>query len=113
MKVSVIIPIYKVFPDYLRSCLDSLVAQDMEECEFILVSDGAPEIENSICEEYASKDARFKFFKCEHAGVSATRNYGIEKAQGEYITFVDADDWIEPGTCDTTYSFAQKNNRYF
>ena len=110
IKVSVIVPVYKVPLEYLRASLDSLTIQTMQECEFILVSDGAPEIESSICEEYASKDARFKFFKCEHAGVSATRNYGIEKAQGEYITFVDADDWIEPGTCDTTYSFAKKNN---
>lgn len=110
IKVSVIVPVYKLPSEYLRACLNSLIAQTMQKSEFILVADGAPEVECSICEEYASKDARFKFFKREHAGVSATRNYGIEKAQGEYITFVDADDWIEPETCDTTYTFAKKNN---
>lgn len=67
----------------------------MQECEFIVVSDGAPEEECYVCEEYAIKDPRFKYFKREHAGVSATRNYGIKQAQGEYISFVDSDDWIE------------------
>lgn len=95
IKGSVIIPVYKVPLEYLRDCLDSLKAQTMQECEFIIVSDGAPEAECSVCEEYAAKDSRFKFFKREHAGVSAARNYGIEQAHGEYISFVDSDDWVE------------------
>ena len=94
IKVSVIVPVYKVPLKYLRACLDSLTAQTLQECEFIVVSDGAPEAECAICAEYAGKDSRLKFFRREHAGVSATRNYGIEKAQGEYITFVDADDTL-------------------
>ena len=94
IKISVIVPVYKVPLEYLRACLDSLVVQTMQECEFIVVSDGAPEAENSTCEEYATKDFRFKFFKKEHAGVSAARNYGINQAQGEYITFLDCDDWF-------------------
>lgn len=109
VKISIIVPVYNVSPKYLRACLVSLMNQNMRACEFILVSDGAPETENSICEEFSSKDSRFKFFKREHAGVSATRNYGIKKAQGEYITFVDADDWIEVESCNTIYDFAQKN----
>ena len=95
IKVSIIVPVYKVPLEYLRDCLDSLNAQTLQECEFIVVSDGAPEAECSICEEYAAKDSRFKFFKREHAGVSATRNFGIKQALGEYISFVDSDDWIE------------------
>lgn len=110
IKVSVIVPIYRVPLEYLRACFDSLIAQTMRECEFILVSDGAPEAECSICDEFTVKDPRFKFFKQKHAGVSATRNFGIEHAQGEYITFVDADDWIEPETCNITYTFAKDNN---
>lgn len=108
--VSIIVPIYKVPLEYLRACFDSLIVQTMQECEFILVSDGAPEVESSICEEYAARDPRFRFFKQEHSGVSATRNFGIEQAHGEYITFVDADDWIEPETCKITYTFAKDNN---
>ena len=110
IKVSIIIPVYKAPLDYLRDCLDSLVAQTMNECEFIVVSDGASETECSICKEYTVKDSRFKFFKRKHVGVSATRNFGINQAQGEYITFVDADDWIEPETCEVTYHFAKQND---
>lgn len=96
ISISIIIPVYKVPLDCLRVCFDSLVAQTMQECEFIVVSDGAPEAECSVCEEYAAKDLRFKYFKREHAGVSATRNYGIDQAQGEYISFVDSDDFVKP-----------------
>lgn len=110
IKVSVIVPVYKVPLEYLRKCLGSLATQTLQECEFIIISDGAPEAERSICKEHAALDKRFKFFEREHAGVSATRNYGITQAQGEYITFVDADDWIESRTCDMAYSFAKKNN---
>lgn len=110
IKVSIIVPVYKVPLNYLRECFDSLLAQTMQECEFIVVSDGAPEAECSVCEEYSKKDSRFKFFKREHAGVSATRNHGIEQAQGEYITFVDSDDWIESDMLNDSYAFAQKNS---
>lgn len=110
IKVSVIVPVYNVPLNYLRECFDSLAEQTMSESEFIIVSDGAPEAEVSICQEYASKDSRFKFFIKEHAGVSATRNNGIEQARGEYITFVDSDDWIKPETCEIVYNFAKKNN---
>lgn len=107
--ISIIVPVYKVPTKFLQASLESLAAQTMQECEFILVSDGAPEAECLVCEEYAAKDSRFKFFRREHAGVSAARNFGINQAQGEYITFVDADDWIEPETCEMTYKFAKEN----
>ena len=103
VKISVIIPVFKVPQEYLRACLDSLAAQTLQETEFIIVSDGAPDAENHICEEYIQKDSRFKFFKKEHAGVSAARNYGVKLAQGEYISFVDGDDWIEPGILEDAY----------
>ena len=113
IKISIIIPVYNVPLDYLRTCLDSLISQSMQECEFIVVSDGAPEAERSICDEYANKDSRFKFFRREHAGVSATRNFGIEHAQGEYITFVDSDDWIARDTCSKVYAIAKENDSDF
>lgn len=106
--LSFIIPVYRVPLKLLRVCLDSLVAQTLQECEFIVVSDGAPETECSICEEYAAKDSRFKFFKRNHAGVSATRNFGLKQACGEYIAFVDSDDRIDANMARECYFFAEK-----
>lgn len=106
--LSFIIPVYRVPLKYLRVCLDSLVAQTLQKCEFIVVSDGAPEAECSICEEYAKKDQRFKFFKRNHAGVSTTRNFGLKQACGEYIAFVDSDDWIDANMARECYFFAKK-----
>lgn len=110
VRVSIIIPVYKVPLEYLRTCLDSLVSQTMRECEFIVVSDGAPEAECSICEEYVTKDYRFKFFRREHAGISATRNFGKAQAHGEYISFVDCDDWVESYLFKDVYDFSKKND---
>lgn len=110
LKLSIIIPVYKVPQKYLRECLNSLFTQTMPECEFIIVSDGAPKAEKSICEEYTKKDSRFKFFQREHAGVSVTRNYGIEQAQGEYIAFVDSDDRISKDFCSIICKKTQKWN---
>ena len=109
-KVSVIVPVYKVPLEYLRACLGSLIAQTMQESEFILVSDGAPEAECSICEEFAARDSRFKFFKRKHAGVSATRNFGIIQASGEYITFVDSDDILLDNALEIWHKHAKKWN---
>lgn len=106
--ISIIVPVYKVPLEYLCKCFNSLIAQTLQECEFIVVSDGAPEEDCSICEEYENKDSRFRFFKREHAGVSATRNFGIEQSQGEYITFVDSDDWIDTNTCESTAAFVKQ-----
>lgn len=106
IKVSVIVPVYKVPLEYLREYFDSLLAQTMQDCEFIVVSDGAPEAECSICDEYVAKDLRFKFFRLDHAGVSAARNFGIKIAQGKYISFVDADDWIDPTCLNQLYKKA-------
>lgn len=108
IKLSVIVPIYKVPLEYLRECLDSLVAQTLQECEFIIVSDGAPKGECSVCEDCVKKDSRFKFFNREHVGVSAARNFGMEQAQGEYITFVDGDDWVDVDACEQAFSFADQ-----
>ena len=110
IKVSIIVPVYKVHLDYLRTCLDSLAAQTLQECEFIVVSDGAPKAECAICEEYVIKDTRFKFFNRDHAGVSAARNFGLEVAQGEYISFVDSDDWVDKDIFEQTFVSAKKTN---
>lgn len=107
IKVSIIVPVYKVPLEYLHACLNSLVSQSIHDCEFIVVSDGAPEAEYSVCEEYSQKDARFKIVKREHAGVSAARNYGIKLAQGEYVTFVDSDDIIQENAIELWYKHAK------
>lgn len=110
IKVSVIIPIYKVPLEYLRICLDSLVAQAMLECEFIIVSDGAPDAECSICEEATQKDSRFLFFRQEHQGVAAAKQFGLDKACGQYVTFVDSDDWVEQNYLNEIYKIAVENS---
>lgn len=93
--VSVIIPVYKVEP-YLRECLDSVLGQTHRALEIIVVDDGSPDGCGAICDEYAEKDARVRVIHQKNGGLSAARNTGIRAATGEYLAFVDSDDWIEP-----------------
>lgn len=109
-KVSVIVPIYKTPLNYFKECMDSLYNQTMQNVEFILVFDGENKKLFSICETYKDKDERFKIFIQPHLGVSATRNFGIKQAKGEYITFVDADDILCSDILNEAYTFATKNS---
>ena len=93
--ISVIVPIYKVEP-YLKRCVDSIRAQSYSKLEILLVDDGSTDTCPEICDEYASIDNRIQVIHKKNAGVSAARNAGLHIASGEYIAFVDADDWIEP-----------------
>ena len=93
--ISVIVPVYNVEP-WLRQCLDSIVGQTVRDLEILLVDDGSPDLCGEICEEYARADERIRVFHTENRGLSAARNLGLREARGEYIGFVDADDWIEP-----------------
>ena len=106
-KISIIVPVYKV-EKYLRRCLDSIVAQTFTDWECILVDDGSPDNSGEICDEYAQKDYRFKVIHQENKGVSAARNKGLDEAKGEWIGFVDSDDWIEKETYEVAYSKAVK-----
>lgn len=92
--VSVIVPIYKV-EDYLKRCIDSIVEQTYENLEIILVDDGSPDNCGAICDEYAKQDSRIKVIHKENGGLSSARNAGIRVATGEYISFIDSDDWVE------------------
>lgn len=92
--ISVIVPIYKV-EDYLEQCIDSIVNQTYKNLEIILVDDGSPDRCPQICDEYAAKDNRIKVIHQENGGLSAARNAGLDIATGEYIAFVDSDDWVE------------------
>ena len=86
--ISVIVPIYKV-EKYLTRCLNSLLIQDLEHVEFILVDDGSPDCCGEICEHYANLDSRFKVFHKENGGLSSARNAGIKLANGKFLMFLD------------------------
>lgn len=90
---SIIIPIYNV-EHYLNQCIDSILCQDYIPFELILVDDGSTDGSSIICDEYAQRDNRVKVFHLKNGGVSKARNYGLEKAQGAYISFVDSDDFV-------------------
>jgi len=94
-KISVIIPVYKVEP-YLRKCLESVLGQTYKDMEIILVDDGSPDNCGAICDEYAARDTRVQVIHKANGGVSSARNAGLAAAAGEWIGWVDSDDWIEP-----------------
>ena len=93
--ISVIVPVYNVEP-YLRKCLDSIINQTYQNLEILLVDDGSSDKCGEICDQYAKLDNRIKVFHTANRGLSEARNLGLDNAKGEYIGFVDPDDWIEP-----------------
>ena len=93
-KISVIIPVFKVEP-YLRQCLESVVNQTYRNLEIIIIDDGSPDNCGAICDEYAVQDDRITVIHKENGGLCAARNDGMDRATGEWITFVDSDDWCE------------------
>jgi len=93
--ISVIVPVYNV-EAYLSRCVDSILAQTYENLEIILVDDGTKDSSDKICDDYAARDPRVKVIHKENGGLSSARNAGMDIARGEYIGFVDSDDWIEP-----------------
>lgn len=107
-KISIIVPVYKV-EKYLSRCLDSIVAQTFTDWECILVDDGSPDSSGKICDEYAENDSRFKVIHKANGGVSSARNVGLDVAKGEWIGFVDADDWIEKQTYEVAIKTAEEN----
>jgi len=97
---SIIIPVYKVREQYLRECLNSVVHQTLREIEIILVDDGSPDNCGMICDEYAAVDSRIKVIHQENQGVSVARNHGMQIATGEWVMFVDSDDWLQLDACE-------------
>lgn len=108
-KVSIIVPVYNV-EKYLCQCLESLVHQTLTDIEIICVDDGSTDNSLGILNKYAQLDSRIKVFSQKNQGVSSARNLGLEKVNGEYITFVDSDDWIELNACEILYNTAQERN---
>ena len=108
-KVSIIVPVYNV-EKYLRKCLDSLINQTLKEIEIICVNDGSKDNSPKILEEYAKKDNRIIVINQENAGLSVARNSGIDIAKGEYIGFVDSDDWVDLDFFEKLYYSATSND---
>ena len=106
-KVSIIVPVYKV-EKYLRRCLDSILSQTFDDFEVICVNDGSPDNSIDILNEYASRDNRFCVVEQENQGLSMARNNGKKLARGEYIYFLDSDDYIHPQLLEVSYYLAQK-----
>lgn len=93
--ISVIVPVYNV-DKYLNACIDSILRQSFDDFELLLVDDGSSDSSPAICDEYASRDPRVKVFHKANGGVSDARNTGLDHARGEYVAFIDGDDWIQP-----------------
>ena len=104
--VSVIVPVYKV-EDYIRECIDSILAQTYPYFELILVDDGSPDNCGRICDDYAKGNNRIKVVHKVNGGISSARNAGLEVAKGEWIMHVDGDDWIEPDMIESLIEAAQ------
>ena len=103
VKISVVLPVYNV-ANYLRKCLDSLVNQTFKDFEVICVNDGSTDLSLGILEGYALSDSRFKIISQENKGLSGARNTGIQHVRGEYVLFVDSDDWLEENALEELYN---------
>ena len=107
--ISIIIPVYKV-EKYLEKCIQSLINQTYENLQIILVDDGSPDNCGKICDEYAKKDHRIEVIHKSNGGLSDARNKGLEIAKGEYIGFVDSDDYIEADMYEVLYNLLKQYN---
>ena len=108
-KVSVIIPVYNA-EKYIVECIESLLSQTLQECEFIFVNDGSNDNSREIIQKYQKLDNRIKLINQKNQGVSIARNVGLSMAAGEYVGFVDADDYIEKDMYEVLYNSAKENN---
>lgn len=111
-KITVIVPVYNV-ELYLRDCIDSIINQTYTNLEIILVNDGSTDTSLDICKEYASKNKNIKIINKENGGLSDARNAGLEKATGEYIMFVDSDDFLTPTSCELLYNSIKEHDVEF
>lgn len=101
--ISVVVPVYKA-ENYIHRCIDSILSQSHTDFELLLIDDGSPDNCGAICDEYAAKDSRVRVFHKANGGVSTARNYGVEKSLGQWITFVDSDDYVHPDFLSSLYS---------
>lgn len=107
--ISIIIPVYNA-EKFLEKCLNSLLNQTFKDIEFIMVDDGSTDNSVEICRDFCEKDVRFKFFTKENGGPMLARKYGLERASGNYIGFIDSDDWAEPEMFEEMLAALIKND---
>jgi glycosyltransferase involved in cell wall biosynthesis len=107
--VSIIVPVFNI-ENYISKCLDSLLIQTLKEIEIILVDDGSTDLSGNICCEYASKDNRIRVIHKKNEGLSSARNDGLAIAKGEYIGFVDGDDWVKEDMFEFLYNTSSTHN---
>lgn len=108
-KVSIVVPMYRV-ERYLPKCIDSILSQTLREIEVVLVDDGSPDRSGKIAEEYARRDYRIKVIHQKNSGLGPARNTGIANATGEYVGFVDSDDWVDSEMFSRLYAAASQSN---
>lgn len=107
--ISVILPIYNI-KDYLAKCMDSIFAQTYQNLEIIMVDDGSTDGCDKLCDDYIARDERIRVFHKKNGGLSDARNYGIERANGEYITCIDPDDYVDKDYVEYLYKLIEKYN---
>lgn len=110
IKVSIVVPVYGT-EKYIKKCLDSLLDQTLKDIEILVVNDGSPDDSQTIIDEYVARYSQVRSFLKENGGLSDARNYGVAQAQGEYVVFVDSDDYIEPEMCKSMYEYAILEDR--
>ena len=107
--ISIVVPVYNV-ERYLPRCIESILRQTYTNFELILVDDGTPDRSGIICDRYAERDSRIRVIHKENGGVSTARNTGIDAAKGEWITFVDSDDWVSDEYLKTLTTHLHNNS---
>lgn len=108
-KISVIVPCYKT-ENYLDRCIESIIGQTLQDIEVILVDDGSPDRVPAMCDEWAAKDARIKVIHQQNSGQGSARNAGLDIAKGEYVAFVDSDDWIDSDAYRAAFEEVERDN---
>lgn len=105
--ISVIVPVYNI-EKYVAKCIESAISQTYKNIEIILIDDGSEDLSGKICDDYATRDSRIRVIHQRNQGLAEVRNVGLRMANGEYVQFIDGDDWIDPETIETCHRFSKE-----